>query len=138
MRYEEIDNKDGFYVIHSIQGALAQTASNYGCFLIARHPIEVLRVMEVHKVAGTDAGNVYFDIIRMDNGASTGDALTVGIIDLKGTANTINSIERTGLTSARILKEKQRLVLVPTGTLTDVEDVCITLYCKFANKGNYQ
>ena len=131
------DVKYGKYIIHSIAGALAQTATNYGIIFTARHPIEVLRVTESHAVAGTNAGAVTLNVLKAGSGVAiaSGVNLIASTFNLKGTANTPIVKEGVGLASDRILKENDRIGLVVSGTLTDLSDVCITIYYKEINQG---
>jgi hypothetical protein len=127
----------GKYIIHSIAGVLAQTAGNYGIIFIARHPIEIMRISEVHTAAGTDAGAVTLDVKKASSGTAiaSGTTLLASTFSLKSTADTPIVKEGVGLASDRILKENDRIGLVVSGTLTDLSDVCITIYYKELNQG---
>lgn len=140
MTWEEIENKDGFYITVNLTGVLAQTSGYYGAFFTARHPFEVLRASEVHTVAGSDAGAVSVDIEKVEGTTAIGSGTSVlaSTFDLKSTANTVVYKEAYNLSSARILKEGDRLALKVSGTLTDLQGVQITLYCKMSGRGHYR
>lgn len=127
----------GKYIEHSIYGADAATAGNYGIFFIVRHPIEIMRITESHAVAGTNAGAVTLNVLKAGSGVAiaSGTTLLASTFNLKSTANTPVVKEGVNLSSARILKENDRIGLVATGTLTDLSDVCITIYYKEINQG---
>ena len=127
----------GKYIIHSIAGALAQTATNYGIIFITRHPIEILRITESHAVAGTNAGAVTLNVLKAGSGVAiaSGVNLIASTFNLKSTADTPIVKEGVGLASDRILKENDRIGLVVSGTLTDLSDVFITIYYKELNQG---
>ena len=138
-----ISDKDGFYVTVSIPGTNAATATNYGPFFTARHPMEVLWVSEVHAVAGSDGSAVTLDIEKLTGTTAPGSGTSVlaSTYDLKGTANTVVIKEGVDLSltgNNRQLNEQDRLALVDTGTLTAVASVQVTLYCKYLGRGTYR
>ena len=137
-RSENILNKDGFYITVRVQGTDAATASNYGVFFIAKNPCEVFLVSEVHEVAGTDAGAVELNIEQLTSGTAlnSGNEILVTDFNLKSTANTPVEKEGTALQN-RQLKRGERLALKDIGTLTSVDDVCVTIYFKPLGKGHY-
>jgi hypothetical protein len=127
----------GKFISHTLQGTAPQTAGNYGIIFIARHPIEIMRISEVHTAAGTDAGAVTLDVKKASSGTAiaSGTTLLASTFSLKSTADTPIVKEGVGLASDRILKENDRIGLVVSGTLTDLSDVCITIYYKELNQG---
>jgi len=58
IKNQDIQSKDGNEITVHLAGTLAQTAANYGIFFIANRPIEIMKIKEVHTVAGNDAGAV--------------------------------------------------------------------------------
>jgi hypothetical protein len=79
----------------SLVGATPATAANYTTCFIADRPYVVTGVQEIHATAGTDAGAVTLDITK-DTGtgapASGSSVLVSGTFNLKGTANTLQTI----------------------------------------------
>jgi len=144
-KWNEITDKDGFYITVSLPGVLSQTTGYYDQFFIARQPIEVLRVSEVHTTAETAEGSAYLDIEKLTGTTAPGSGTSIlaseQYFDLKSTANTVSNRENfTGLSSARQLKENERLALkdLGTATLSSLTGVQVTLYCKYLNKGGYR
>ena len=129
--------KYGKYTVHSISGVLAQTATNYGYIFTARHPLEIMRITEVHAVAGTNAGAVTLDIKKVPSGTAiaSGTTLLTSTFSLKSTANTPVVKEGYNLSTNRKLKDNDSIALVSSGTLTDLSDVCITIYYSELNQG---
>jgi hypothetical protein len=127
----------GKYVEHSISGTLAQTATNYGFIFTARHPIEIMRITEVHGTAGTDASAVTLDVKKVSSGTalSSGTTILSSTFNLKSTANTPVVKEGGSLSSNRKLIENESIGLVVSGSLTSLSDVCITIYYKELNQG---
>lgn len=140
LQWENLQRKDGFYLPVTIAGTNAQNSNNYGIVFIARYPMEVLRISEVHNVAGTDAGSVTLTVQKLTGTTAkgSGTSLLTTSFNLKSTANTPVDKEGTSLTSARQLVEHDRLCVVPTGTLTSLQDVQVTLYCKMLGRGDYR
>ena len=140
IRWENIKKKDGFYIHVNLFGTDAATAGNYTHFFTARYPLEVTHVSEVHATAGSDAGAVTLDIERLTGTTApgSGDSILSSTFDLKGTANTVVEQSGSDMTSYSTLKQGHRLALVLTGTPTAVDSVCVTLYCRFANRGDYK
>ncbi len=127
----------GKYIAHSIYGATAQTATNYGIIFVARHPIEIMRITETHSTAGSDAGTVTLDVKKAGSGVAiaSGVTLLTSTFNLKSTANTPVYKEGQDLSANRKLKEGDRIGLVASGTLTSLTDVQITIYYSEINQG---
>ena len=139
IKWENIDNKDGFYLTVYMPSAIASSSAEYGSFFIAKFPCEIMYVDEVHDVAGTSANPVTLQVQRLKSGIAldSGDDILVTPFDLKGTARVVVSKSST-LLQNKILKEGDRLALTDTGTLTSLSDVCVTLYMKPLNRGHYR
>ena len=129
-----LDAKDGFFI----------TASAFGAsdlpFFIARQPCEVLWVAESHIVAGSDAGAVTLDIVKLTSGqaVASGTSILTTTFDMKSTANTPVQKEGGELANTRQLVNGERLALDFTGTLTDLAGVQVTLYLKNLARGHYK
>ncbi len=115
-------------------GAQAATAANYGVFFIANDPAadgrpvwEVIRVLERHQVAGSDAGAVTAMVKKVPSGtapAAGTDVLSAGI-NLKATADTNQTGALTATLADRRLSSGESLAIVPTGTLTALSGLFI-------------
>jgi hypothetical protein len=105
----------------------------------AYYAMEILEVSEVHTQAGTDGSAVTLNLERLQGteAPGAGDAILSSEFDLKGTANTVQTRKGVDFTDARLLSPGDRIALSPTGTLTSVEGVQVTLYLKFFGRGDY-
>lgn len=107
----------------------AATAANYGVFFVSERQYNVLAVAEVHGTAGTDASAVTLQIERLQGteAPDSGDALLSTALSLKATANTVQygTLVNTGVTA---LQRGDRLSLKDSGSLTDVANLCVTVY----------
>lgn len=124
-----IDTKYGKYITHSIPTSNAASTLNYGVIFIARHPIEIMRISEVHAVASASAS---LNIEKLEQGQvlTLGTSLLTTAFDLTTTANIPVVKEGKDLIANRKLKENDRIGLVISGTLTGLSDLCITIYYK--------
>jgi len=99
-------------------------------FYIAPEPLEVLEIHEVHGTAGTD-GSAVSATIRKCTGtqALTAGADLIGAtkIDLKGTANTVQSPTLTSTAADLQMATGDRLAFDVTGTTTAVANMVITV-----------
>lgn len=130
--------QNGFYgvtlpVMVRLYDTTAQTAVNYTApFFIANRSYKVIQVIERHEAAGTDAGSVTLQLVKVPSGTAPGSGtniLSAGI-NLKATANTNQTI--TSLTSTKINQDtSSRLVsgdalsLSSSGTLTALKGVTV-------------
>lgn len=139
-KFEDIENKDGFYVFHSIVSTGPATAANYGVIFTALNACAVMRVVESHTVAGSDAGAVTLNIERLSSGVAldSGDSILTTAFNLKSTANTPVIKEGIDMVRAnRTLTRGDRLALEDTGTLTAVAGLQVTIYLTPLGKGHY-
>lgn len=112
-----------------VQGAAAQTAANYGTFFVADRAYYVVSVSQNHRVAGTDAGAVTVSVEKCTSGTApnSGTDILATPFSLKAAINTPQFGTFSTNNEARILRKGDRLILKDAGTLTDVEDVCVTV-----------
>lgn len=119
-----------FVVSANIPGTQAATATNYGKIFIAPFICTVSSIKEVHGTAGNDGSAVTLSVERLQGTEAVGsgdDLLGATKIDLKGTANTVQTKALTGTTAHLTLAVGDRLALKDTGTLTSLADVCVTI-----------
>ena len=140
MDFQELNEKDAYYITVNLEGDSPQTAGNYGRFFVARYPIEVLRVTKIQETKASNAGAVTLDVKKVPDATaiSGGVSILATPFNLKSADNTVVIKEGVNLNGNRILKEKESLALVSTGTLTDLTGVQVTVYFKFANRGSYR
>lgn len=140
---QDVQNKDGFYITANLVDTLPQTAANYGMFFTARHPCEVLRVTATWGVAATGGGSGALQVEKLTGTTAKGSGINTLLtaIDMTATANTPVIREGKTLvtaTSARQLKENERLAIKSSGTITALKDLQVTLYLKFLGRGEYK
>lgn len=137
--YEDVVRKGGIVVTVNLFGTDPATAANYDVFFTAPRPVEIMEVWETHRVAGTDGGAVELNLEILDSGEAlgSGDEVLKTDFNLKSTINTPVSKSGFDLTSTRVLTAGQRLALKDTGTLTAVAGLSVTVYMKYANRGDF-
>lgn len=119
-----------FVVNATLPGATAGTAANYGKIFIAPFICTVTSIKEVHGTAGSDGSAVTLSVERLQGTEALGsgdELLAATKIDLKGTADTVQTKALTSTTAHLTLAAGDRLGLVDTGTLTAVADMCVTI-----------
>lgn len=121
------------YVHHTVIGADAATAGNYGVFWIAPFDCVVESVREVHQTAGSDAGAVTLQIEKLTGtqALDAGTTLLASAIDLKGAANTVVTPALSTTIATNQLLAGDRLALKDSGTLTAVNNVTVLIEIKF-------
>lgn len=117
------------YIHHTIYGADAATAGNYGVFWIAPFECAVTEIREVHQTAGSDAGAVELQIEKLTGtqALDAGTALLATAFNLKGTANTVNTGSLSTTVRAINLNRGDRLAMDDSGTLTAVANVTVVI-----------
>jgi hypothetical protein len=106
------------------------TAADFdGLFFIAHFACKVVSVRERHAVAGTNGSAVTLMLKKVPSGtakASGTDCLSAGI-DMKATADTNQSGALHATAANYTLAAGDALGLVPTGTLTSLDGVTLTV-----------
>ena len=136
---DRIDFRDIFkkklYIHHTIYGADAATAGNYGVFWIVPFSCVISEIREVHQTAGTDTGAVTLQIGRLTGtealDAAGEDSLLATAFNLKGTINTVNTGTLTTTLSNLQLSRGDRLSMKDSGTLTSVANVIVIIEITF-------
>lgn len=138
MKLEEIENKDGFWVFHSLPSTDAQTSTRYGVIFTAIKPCEVLYVTEVHSSADAGAGSRSINIEKLTGTTApgSGTSIVVGNMSVKTTANTVSTYSGALLTSTK-LDPGDRLAIRPI-SIFSVEGINVTIYLKPRGKGDYR
>jgi hypothetical protein len=97
------------------------------CFFIADQAYEVSAILEIHSVAGSDAGAVTLDIVKDSSGTAPtgGVSVMASTLSLKATANTFQAIAASSDRAAIALAAGDRLSVNFTGVLTDVAGVVV-------------
>ena len=115
-----------------ILGTSAATTTNYRPFFIADRGYTVTGISEVHGTAGSDGGAVTLIVEKCTGTQASGAGVTLqsANIDLKATANTVQSPALTATGADLVLAAGNRLGLVLTGTPTAVANVVVTVQLK--------
>lgn len=130
--YKDIDQKK-LYIVHTIQGTAAATATNYGVFFIAPVACYVSGFREVHQTAGSDASAVTVTLEKLTGTTApdSGTVLLTSALSLKATANTVQTGTIVSTMTNGIFDKKlnasDRLCLKDSGVLTAVANVTILL-----------
>lgn len=121
------------WVVQSLPGTQAATATNYGVFFTATRPCTIKRISESHTTAGSDAGAVTLQVERLQGteALNAGNELLVTAFNLKGTANTVQTGTLVQTPTELALNVGDRLALKDSGTLTAVAGVNVTVEINF-------
>lgn len=139
IQFQDIDNKDGFFITATLNDTAAATAANYGVLFTAlKRGYEVMVVGEIHGTAGTNGSPVTLQLEKLTGTTAKGSGsnILVTAFDLKGTINTLVKKEGVELTG-KTLAVGDRLAWKTSGTLTSLANVHITVYLKPLGKGGY-
>jgi hypothetical protein len=128
IEFENLESKKA-YVSHSLPGTMPATAANYEVFWIAPFAGYVSEFREVHRVAGTDAGSVTLQLEKLTGtqALDAGTNVLATALDLKATANTVQTATLSNTLSARQFARGDRFALKDSGTLTAVAGLSVVL-----------
>jgi len=117
------------YIHHTLYGANAATAANYGTFFIVPFACVVNGFKEIHQVAGSDAGAVTLTLEKLTGTTApdSGAVVLSAALSLKATANTLQEGVMTITNADRTLAKDDRLCLKDAGTLTNVSNVSVLI-----------
>ena len=109
---------------------VAGANASYDAFFIVDNPIEIVSIEECHRTAGTDAGDVTLDVRKLSSGDARDGGVSVlsSVFNLKSTAKVPVRVLRTVTAANAILSRGDRLAINPTGTLTSVNHLVVTVY----------
>lgn len=126
VEYNDINRKI-IYVSHTIVGADAATAANFGVFFIVPVACVLTGFQEVHQTAGNDAGAVTLTLEKLTGTTApdSGVVMLASTLSLKATANTVQDGVPTLTLGNRTLKAGDRLCLKDAGTLTTLANVTV-------------
>lgn len=122
----------------SVHYTVSDPTGGFTAFFIAPTDITVVQAQCSFSQAGTDAGAVTLDIEKLADGEASGAGVSVlsSTFDLKGTADTTQSIRPTSSIFNKNLRRGQRLGLVLTGVPTDVKNVIIVVEYQYNKQYN--
>lgn len=115
-----------------LPGTSAATAGNYTHFFIADDGYLIQDVYEIHGTAGSDGSAVTCQLEKLTGTTAPGSGteLLVTAFNLKGTANTLQAGNLSGVGGRNTLIRGDRLALKRSGTLTAVDSVVVTVYLR--------
>ena len=121
------------YVEALVQGTAAATATNYGRVYIARRPMKIISASEVHRTVGSDGGAVTLDLEKVTGTQAEGAGvnMTATNFNLKGTADTVQTVLPSATVANTLLATGDRIILKDTGVMTAVADVCVMLTLEY-------
>lgn len=137
IKFEEVENKDGFYIIKDLPFTDAQTATNYGVIFTALRPCEILEISEVHTTADTGSPRLLnVERLQGTEALDAGDEICKTDFALTSTANTV--VRKSGFDLQNVqLSVGDRIALKDKG-LNAIEGIQITIYLKPLGKGDYR
>jgi hypothetical protein len=116
----------GHYVLQDFQ------ASSIADKIFGICPVrsKLIAVKEVHGTAGSDGGAVTLSIERLQGTETSGngDAVVNATINLKGTADTVQSGTIVNTSSIDVFEEGNRVGINVTGTTTSVANMAVVCY----------
>lgn len=133
----QVLRKFGWAIGKELQSTLPATSGNYGVIFCAPFACEVRAVLATWKTASS-SGTLQVERLQGTTAPGSGDDMIKTAIDTSGTADTVNVKTGTDLNSNRVLDQFDRIGLVSGGTLTNLADLCVTLYLVMRNNGDYR
>ena len=123
-------SKRKLYIHHTIIGADAATAGNYGVFWIAPFECTVTEVREVHQTAST-SGTLQIEKLTRTQALDAGVNVLSATISLSATADTVVTGTLTATEADRLLARGNRLAMKDAGTLTSGANVTVVIEITF-------
>ena len=113
----------------SLVSTLPATAANLGNIFIADRAYQFVSAQESHTVAGSDGGAVSLDIEKLAGTAAldAGVVMNASTINLKGTANTVQTLAPSATFANTQLAKGDRIALKDTGVLTAVAGLSVSI-----------
>lgn len=133
---ENVLRKDGISVAFPFLGTAGATAANYDQVWTCQRPMEILQVSAAWSTASS-SGTLQLEKLTGTTAPGSGSTILATAISTAGTANTVNNVSGTGLTSARQFAPGDRLAFIDGGTLTGLVGLHVTIYFKFVGRGDY-
>jgi hypothetical protein len=124
--FSDLSNKK-IWIRHTLVGANASVAINYGCFFIIPVSAYISVFKEVHETAGVDAGTVTLDLEKLTGTTSPGSGTVIDTagLSLKSNPNTIQTAKLFTVISTINFSANDRLALKLTGTPTSVAGLTV-------------
>lgn len=136
-KFEEVENKDGFYITVNVRGSSATAfalSEQFDNFFCAIKPCEIMEVREVHS---TGTGTLNIERLSGTEALDAGDTILKSNIALTSTENTVIVKKKEDLQNTK-LEVGDRLALKDGGVLTETQNINVTIYLKPLGKGDYR
>ena len=134
LSFDQLDRKVGFYVTHFVPGTLAETASNYTAFFVPEYPLQIIAVRLRYTNPGSGGSGAALQLTRTRPGSTVN--ILASAFDLTQTANTTYTKRGRSLQNTTVLPD-DFLAISGSGTLTNVQNISLTIYCKPKGRGDY-
>lgn len=139
-KFEEIENKDGFYVHLNLEDALPQTVANYGVGHSAIVPCEIVG-WNVRWGTASTSGTVALEKLPSGTAKGAGTVIsnsisTAGTADIPVKGTLVSS--RTAGISDRRLDIGDSFAIKSSGNLTNLKDLHVIVYLYPLGKGDYR
>ncbi|HUC20402.1 MAG TPA: hypothetical protein VMR98_02825 [Candidatus Polarisedimenticolaceae bacterium] len=123
-----------FLVTTRIPFTDAASSSKYGMFFVAPFPCSLVTAVERHGAVATGPATLDIEKLAVGILSGSGVSMITSTFDLVGAANTVQSKKPTTVSSNAGLDTGDGVALKPSGTLTFLNDVTVTLVLKANTK----
>lgn len=142
VRFEDIENKDGFAVNFFFAGTDAAATASYDVVFPIHTPCELVGVYVWYDVASS-SGTLQVQSLASGTAAGSGTNLLTTAISTSATARTVyrrvSGLDNSFVTTAsRVFNYGMCVGFADGGTLTGLTDLSITLYFRPLGKGHYR
>lgn len=132
----ELIGKLGFVVNDILFASNPATSSNFSVIYNIPFPAELARVL-VSWTQASSSGTLQIEKLESAAAPGGGTDLLTTAFDLSDTANTVYTKRGRDMEPGRVFRSGDRLGLVSGGTLTNLENLVITMYFVPINRGGY-
>lgn len=126
----DLTNKS-LIVTYTLEGLLAQTASNYSIFFMAPFSMTVSLIQEVHTTANGGALTLGVEKLTGTTAPGSGVNITATTFNLNATANTPQTVRLSTVIGSVQMAQGDRLSLVKTGTPISIANILLTLIINY-------
>ena len=131
----DVDKKYGFPIHVHLASTTAATAANYSVFFTAPHALIIYRVIARWDVASS-SGTLQLKRVPSGTAPASGSDILKTTINTAGTANT--NVERKKFDfSQTLIEQGDSISLVSGGTLTNLDNLVVTIYAVPAVRGDH-
>jgi hypothetical protein len=137
--FQDLINKDVYFMSFSLPGTLSQTATNFGYIFTPSLAMEILCVLEKHTAASGAATTLDLVIVKNGSAIGTGVSVLKTPFALNSAANTTVAKYGVNLSSVnRTANPLDSFALVNSASNATLQGVSITIVYAPANRGGYR